>query len=67
MENSNEALVLTPTEARKLLGNCSKGVFYDAIRRGIVPSIRLGPRKIIIPRQRFLEWLNGGNNLYPQE
>jgi excisionase family DNA binding protein len=67
--NSNDgSLVLTPSEVRKLLG-CSRGVVYEGIRRGIIPSIRISPRKIIIPRQRFFEWLNGGggDNLHPKE
>ncbi len=68
MESSNEQLVLTPEEARKLL-RCSRGVIYEGIRRGTIPSRRISPRKIIIPKHRFLEWLNGGggDNLHPQE
>jgi len=68
VESSNEQLVLTPEEARKLL-RCSRGVIYEGIRRGTIPSRRISPRKIIIPKHRFLEWLNGGggDNLHPQE
>jgi excisionase family DNA binding protein len=68
-ENNSEALVLTPEEARRLL-RCSRGVIYEGIRRGTIPSIRIGPRKIVIPRQRFYAWLNGGgggNDLQPKE
>jgi excisionase family DNA binding protein len=63
--DSSEALVLTPSEARKLL-RCSRAVIYAAIKTGRIPSIRISPRKIIIPKARFLEWLNeaGGNNLH---
>ena len=58
--NSNDdALVLTPGEVRQLL-RCSRGVVYDGIRRGTIPSIRISPRKIIIPRHRFMEWLESG-------
>lgn len=61
MEKDNQdSLVLSSTAARQMLGNPSRGVFYGAIRRGVIPSIRLGPRKIIIPKQRFLRWLDGG-------
>lgn len=68
MGNNDETLVLTPSEARKLLC-CSRGVLYTALKNGTIPSIRLSPRKIIIPKHRFLAWLNegGGNNLHPQE
>lgn len=65
--SSDESLVLTPEEARQLL-RCSRGVIYEGIRRGTIPSLRISPRKIIIPKRRFMEWLNqGGNNLHPQE
>jgi excisionase family DNA binding protein len=66
--NSNDdSLVLTPNEVRKML-SCSRSVVYHALRTGTIPSIRISPRKIIIPKRRFMEWLNrGGNNLHPQE
>ncbi len=66
MVDNNEPLVLTPEEARKLL-RCSRGVIYEGIRRGTIPSLRISPRKILIPKRRFLEWLNDGdeNNLHP--
>ncbi len=68
MENDNEPLVLTPDEARKIL-RCSRSVIYSALAQGRIPSIRISPRKIIIPKHRFLEWLNqgGGNNFHQQE
>ena len=52
----DEKLVLTPEEARQLL-RCSRGVLYSALRSGVIPSLRVGPRKIIIPRHRFMAWL----------
>jgi len=66
--NSNDdSLVLTPEEVRQLL-RCSRGLIYEGIRRGTIPSIRISPRKIIIPRRRFMEWLNqGDNNLHPDD
>ena len=68
MENNNETLVLTPNDVRKIL-KCSRSVIYDSLRRGTIPSIRISPRKIIIPKYAFMRWLNegGGNNLHPQE
>ena len=66
VKNNDEALILTPEEVRQRL-KISRSVLYSCLRHGIIPSIRISPRKIIIPRQRFLEWLNGGggNNLHP--
>ena len=56
MATENTArLVLTVEEARKLLG-LSRGLIYEAVRQGQIPSIRVG-RRILIPRvalQRFL-------------
>jgi len=42
--------VLVSEEARQLL-RCSRGVFYRGIKDGTIPSIRLGPRKIVIPKR----------------
>jgi len=66
--NSNDSLVLTPDEARKIL-RCSRSVIYSGIKNGSIPSIRISARKIIIPRHRFLEWLDGGggNDLHKGE
>jgi len=54
-ENST-SLVLTVEEARKLL-RLSRGLMYEAVRSGQIPSIRVG-RRILIPcagLQRLLE------------
>jgi hypothetical protein len=67
MENNSESLVLTPEEVRRLL-RCSRSVLYSALRSGAIPCIRISPRKIVIPKQRFFLWLDqGGNNLHPEE
>ena len=58
MGSNSEALVLTPDEARRLL-KCSRGKIYEEIRKGTIPSIRLG-RKIIIPKASLLKMLEGG-------
>lgn len=44
-------LVFTVNEARKLL-KISRGLMYEAIRRGEIPSIHIG-RRILIPRVAF--------------
>ena len=61
MESKDE-LILTPKEAMKIL-RCSKSVIYECLKRGTIPSIRISQRKIVIPRQRFFEWLNGGGGM----
>ena len=66
MENNSESLVLTPNEVRRQL-KISRSVLYSALRQGIIPCIKISPRKILIPRARFLKWLDegGGNSLHP--
>lgn len=51
----SESLVLNVPEAGKLL-NVSRATAYDLARRGILPTLRLGPRRIVVPR-RALERL----------
>jgi excisionase family DNA binding protein len=56
MEENRESLVYSVDEARKLLG-ISRGLMYEAIRTGQIPSIHFG-RRILIPRaslKRLLE------------
>jgi len=66
--NNDDSLVLTPEEVRQWL-RISRSVLYSCLRQGTIPSIKISPRKIIIPKHRFLEWLNGGggDNLHPPE
>ena len=68
MESNAEALVLTPEEVRQRL-KISRSVLYSALAQGRIPSIRISPRKIIIPKHAFLRWLDegGGNNFHQQE
>ena len=47
MDKQVDRLVLSADEARKKLG-LSRGLMYEAIRKGEVPSIRIG-RRILIP------------------
>ena len=47
-EKAKERLVISVEEARRLLG-LSRGLMYDAVNSGQVPSIRIG-RRILIPR-----------------
>ena len=65
-EEGTVRLVLSVEEARKQLG-LSRGLMYEAIRRGQIPSIRIG-RRILIPRaglERLLEGASGQNEGLP--
>ena len=57
---SNERLVFTVEEARRLIG-LSRGLMYDAIHRGEIPSMRIG-RRILIPRAALQQMLEGKPN-----
>lgn len=57
---SDERLTVTVTEAAELLG-ISRGMAYECVRTGELPSVRLGGR-ILVPRQRLDELLAGGDS-----
>lgn len=61
MESNDEALVLTPKEAMKLL-RCSRSVLYAGLKNGCIPCIHLGPRKVVIPRAKLMALLGGAND-----
>ena len=54
-------LVLSVEEARRLLG-LSRGLMYQAIRTGQVPSVRIG-RRILIPRRALEQMLDKADTL----
>ncbi len=56
MEHQNA--MLKPDEAHRLMGvhALSRAAFYAGLRRGEIPSRRVG-RRILIPRCAFLQWL----------
>lgn len=56
-KGNTKPLVLTVEEARKLL-RLSRGLMYEAIHSGQIPSMRIG-RRILIPRARLEEMLKG--------
>lgn len=47
-KSTEEPLVYSVEQARELL-NISRGLMYEAIRSGQIPSLRIG-RRILIPR-----------------
>jgi excisionase family DNA binding protein len=49
----NEPLTLTVEDAARLLG-ISRGLAYEAARRGELPTIRLG-RRLLVPTARLYE------------
>lgn len=49
--------VLTVAEAGAYL-RADEAFVRDLIREGRIPHVRLGPRKVIIPRQALDEWLH---------
>ncbi len=58
----NDRLTLNVEEARKLLG-ISRGLFYEGVRTGQIPHIRIG-RRILIPRLRLIQMLeSSGKNM----
>lgn len=60
MSNQNpERLVYNVAEAGKLLG-LSRGLMYEAIRTGQIPSVKFG-RRIVIPRAALLRLLEGND------
>lgn len=56
----SEPLVLTPLEAAKLL-RIGRATAYEQLRRGAIPSIRMG-RRILIPRAALLKMLETTGN-----
>ena len=61
MSGSSEtpSLTMTVDEAARILG-IGRNSAYEAVRRNQIPSIRIG-RRILIPRHRFLQWLEASD------
>ena len=57
----DDTLTLTVVEAARFLG-ISRGLAYEAVRRGEIPSIRVG-RRILIPRVALQQMLTGEMDL----
>ena len=51
----NGALLLSVAEAAKLLG-IGRGLAYDLIAEGRLPSLRLG-RRLLVPRFALEQWI----------
>ena len=55
MESENQQVVLTATEAARLL-RIGRATCYEQIRQGVIPSIRIGKR-ILIPKAALMRKL----------
>ena len=64
LKDRDEKLVLSVEEARKMLG-LSRGLTYEAIRNGEIPSIRIGHR-ILIPKVALERMLGVSGNAVPE-
>lgn len=56
-----EKLVYSIQEVADLLG-LSRSYVYELVRNGTIPNRQLG-RKRVIPKEKFIEWLNGNGNV----
>ena len=56
-----EKLVYSIQEVAELLG-ISKSYAYELVRRGTIPSLKLG-KKRVIPKEKFKNWVNGEKEL----
>lgn len=61
--NDDNRLVLSVPEAAARL-SISRNLCYTLVKRGIIPSLRLGARRIVIPKRGLEDFLNrkGGDN-----
>jgi excisionase family DNA binding protein len=53
METTETPLTLTVEQAAEALG-ISRGLAYQAVREGAIPSVRIG-RRVVVPRARLLD------------
>ncbi len=53
----DEKLTMSIPEAAALLG-CSRNHAYKMVHEGVIPTIKIG-RKLVVPKERFLKWVNG--------
>ena len=58
---TEQRLTYTVEEAGRLLG-ISRGTAYAAARDGSLPTVRLGGRRLVVPRCRLEQLLTGPRN-----
>ena len=54
----NERLTLTILETARLLG-CSRGLAYELASQGKIPVIRVGQKRLLVPRKSLEDFLAG--------
>lgn len=59
--NNNESLVYTINEVSKLL-KISLSSAYELVRTDNFPKIRIGEKRILIPRKELQSWLSENCN-----
>ena len=55
-----DKLVYSIQEVAELLG-ISRSYAYELVRNGTIPALVLG-RKRVIPKEKFITWVNGNTN-----
>ncbi len=55
---TNQKLAISVDEAARILG-ISRNLAYEAVRRGDIPSIRVGQKRILIPIRALERLLDG--------
>jgi len=60
MQRTGERATIRPEEGYPIVG-CSRGSFYQGLRDGTIPSLRLG-KCYLIPVGPFLDWLGASRN-----
>ena len=64
LKDTDEKIVLSVEEVRRILG-LSRGLTYEAIRNGEIPSIRIGHR-ILIPKVALEHMLGVSGTAIPE-
>ena len=55
-DKPSEQLLLTVTQAGALLG-FGRSTVYELIKEGQIPVVRLGPRRVRVPRRELERWI----------
>jgi len=63
--NHELPLTLTVDQVAELLGICRKGAYSLVKKEGL--AIRVGEKRLVIPRDRFLAYLNRKEDLFAEE
>lgn len=56
-DNEKDLQCLSVEEVRQFLGGVSKTTIYNLVKQPGFPAIKLGPKKIVIPKNNLLAWI----------